>query len=244
MTKKPFVPRFTCLNGGFYVSNSLYLRPRTRISRWVLLTQDYNPQEEFWAKRFAESYRTANTVFNKELNEKAWRLILQKIPKNSFSSILECGSNIGRIVAALNSLYPDANISVIEINEQALQICNTANIVHGSFLGPIKEANFDTQFDIVFTAGVLIHVAPKDLLASLTKMFQLSAKYIIVGEYFNRTPISIDYHGEQEKLFKRDWGKFVIENFDVTVIDYGFLWGHEFDEAGFDDITYWVFEKN
>jgi hypothetical protein len=75
-------------------------------------------------------------------------------------------------------------------------------------------------------------------------MHQLSAKYIIIGEYFNRTPISIEYHGEQEKLFKRDWGKFVVENFDVTVIDYGFLWGHEFDEAGFDDITYWVFAKN
>lgn len=34
-----------------------------------------------------------------------------------------------------------------------------------------------------------------------------------------------------------------IENFEVSLVDYGFLWGHIYDSAGFDDITWWLFEK-
>jgi hypothetical protein len=34
-----------------------------------------------------------------------------------------------------------------------------------------------------------------------------------------------------------------MDNFDVTLLDYGFLWGRIFDRAGFDDITWWLFEK-
>ena len=30
---------------------------------------------------------------------------------------------------------------------------------------------------------------------------------------------------------------------DVELVDYGFFWGHIYDAAGFDDITWWLFEK-
>ena len=53
----------------------------------------------------------------------------------------------------------------------------------------------------------------------------------------------LEYQGEKDRLFKRDFGKFFIENFPVTLVDYGFLWGHIYDKAGFDDITWWLFKK-
>jgi hypothetical protein len=34
-----------------------------------------------------------------------------------------------------------------------------------------------------------------------------------------------------------------MENFPLKLLDYGFLWGHLYDSAGFDDITWWLFEK-
>jgi hypothetical protein len=77
----------------------------------------------------------------------------------------------------------------------------------------------------------------------MKKMFNYSKKYIVMGEYFNRTPAMIEYHGEKDKLFKMDIGKLFIENFPVSLVDYGFLWGHIYDSAGFDDVTWWVFEK-
>ena len=53
----------------------------------------------------------------------------------------------------------------------------------------------------------------------------------------------IRYWGKDNKLFKNNYGKILNDNFNVKICDYGFLWGEEFDKAGFDDITYWVFRK-
>jgi hypothetical protein len=65
----------------------------------------------------------------------------------------------------------------------------------------------------------------------------------LIGEYFNRTPVSIEYQEETDRLFKRDFGKLFMEHFSVKLLDYGFLWGHIYDKADFDDITWWLFEK-
>jgi hypothetical protein len=65
----------------------------------------------------------------------------------------------------------------------------------------------------------------------------------LFGEYFNRTPVALEYQGQQDKLYKRDFGRLFIENFRVRLLDYGFLWGYVYDAAGFDDITWWLFEK-
>lgn len=74
-------------------------------------------------------------------------------------------------------------------------------------------------------------------------MYSYSDKCIQMGEYFNRTPEVIKYQGETNKFFKSNFGKTFKDNFDVQLVDYGFLWGEEYDAAGFDDITFWLFEK-
>ena len=84
----------------------------------------------------------------------------------------------------------------------------------------------------------------EQLIDHMDKIYKYSSRYILFGEYFNRTPISIEYQGESDKLFKRDFGKLFIQNFDCNLVDYGFLWGHIYDTAGFDDITWWLFEKS
>jgi hypothetical protein len=53
----------------------------------------------------------------------------------------------------------------------------------------------------------------------------------------------INYNGEDDRLYKRDFGKLFIESFNVELVDYGFLWGHIYDKSGFDDITWWLFKK-
>jgi pseudaminic acid biosynthesis-associated methylase len=205
-----------------------------------------NSQEEFWVHNLSSSYIEANPYLGpseSKLAEKAWRQILTEIDFSDVNRFLECGSNIGRNIKTLARVLPNAKASVIEINPKALERCRLNNEIELEFLGSIKDAVFSTRFDLVFTCGVLIHINPDDLVRTLTNMFQLSNKYVVVAEYFNRTPVTMNYHGEDEKLFKRDWGKFVLENFDTELLNYGFLWGQEYDVAGFDDITYWVFRK-
>ncbi len=91
---------------------------------------------------------------------------------------------------------------------------------------------------------MLIHIPPDDLLDVMAKMYEWSAKYVVIAEYFNRTPVSIEYQGRPNLLFKRDFGAMFADNFNVNLVDYGFLWGRIFDAAGFDYITWWLFEKS
>ena len=200
-------------------------------------------QEAFWASRYAQEYIRKNSTFDHELGATAWRTMLAKA--HGIANYLECGCNIGRNVEQIKRVLPEAQPSVIEISEPAFRIVTATQKMHHAFNGSILESRLPTRsFDLVFTIGVLIHIAPDALLAHMQKMFDYSAKYILMGEYFNRTPVTLEYRGETDKLFKRDFGKLFIENFHVRLVDYGFLWGHIYDKAGFDDITWWLFERS
>jgi pseudaminic acid biosynthesis-associated methylase len=199
-------------------------------------------QEQFWAETYADEYIKRNSQFDHPLGAKAWRTMLSKAI--NINNYLECGCNIGRNITQLGIAYPHMVPSIIEISEPAYQFVTQQHQFHQAFNGAILDSRFvDCGFDLVFTMGVLIHINPEQLLDHMLKMYQYSKRYILMGEYFNRTPVSIEYRGEQDKLFKRDFGKLYIENFDVKLVDYGFLWGHLYDKAGFDDITWWLFEK-
>ena len=95
---------------------------------------------------------------------------------------------------------------MVEISKQAFEHISGNFLIDKGFNGPILESNFvSSSFDLVFTMGVLIHVPPDDLLATMEKMYLYSKKFVLIGEYSNRTPITIEYQGKQNKLFKRDF---------------------------------------
>jgi pseudaminic acid biosynthesis-associated methylase len=201
-----------------------------------------NQQEQFWAKTYASDYIKKNSSFDLKKGIEAWNKMSLQIP--NIKNILECGCNIGKNLNCLNRVYPQAKKSIIEISKPAYDhVLKTYN-VKNAYNGSIISSNFSLNyFDLVFTMGVLIHISPKNLIANMKKMFDYSNKYILIGEYFNRQPTTIIYQGLSNKLFKCDFGKIFINNFNVKLIDYGFLWGHLYDNAGFDDITWWLFEK-
>jgi pseudaminic acid biosynthesis-associated methylase len=203
----------------------------------------HSEQERFWAKTYAHEYIEKNTTFDHELGAKAWSLML-RATGSRIASYLECGCNIGRNVEQLKRVLPDAEPSVIEISEPAFEYVTARHRFARAFNGAILDADFaDGSFDLVFTMGVLIHINPDQLLEHMRKIFAFSSRYVLLGEYFSRTPTTIEYQGEVDRLFKRDFGKLFIENFPVKLVDYGFLWGHLYDAAGFDDITWWLFDK-
>jgi pseudaminic acid biosynthesis-associated methylase len=199
-------------------------------------------QEKFWAETYAKDYVKRNSDFDKNLGYKAWEAMLHKT--DGVNTILECGCNIGRNIMFLNEVKPQAQKSIIEISKSPFDFVSQQYDLAHAFNGSIVDSDFELEsFDLVFTMGVLIHIRPDQLLANMRKMFGYSKKYVLMGEYFNRTPVMIEYRGQQNQLFKRDFGKLFIENFNVRLVDYGFLWGHIYDSAGFDDVTWWLFEK-
>lgn len=200
-----------------------------------------NEQQNFWANNYAKDYMKKNSEFDRLLGIEAWQKILVKA--DGIQTVIECGCNIGRNIGFLNKVLPTATKSVIEISKPAFEFVTQQYELDQSFNGSILEASFEKTFDLVFTMGVLIHIHPDDLLMNMHKIYNYSNKYILLGEYFNRTPVMIEYQGQEDKLFKRDFGKLFIENFPARLVDYGFLWGHIYDPAGFDDVTWWLFEK-
>lgn len=199
-------------------------------------------QEQFWAEEYAQDYIRKNSGFDQALGTEAWSKMLSKA--DAIGSVLECGCNIGRNIGFLEQVLPSARRSIVEISEPAFRHVTAHHALDRTFNGPLREAPFASgSFDLVFTIGVLIHIHPDELLPSMQKMYELSSRYVLMGEYFNRTPVMLEYQGQKDRLFKRDFGKLFIESFDVKLVDYGFLWGHVYDTAGFDDVTWWLFEK-
>jgi len=200
-----------------------------------------NEQQNFWANDYALEYIRKNSEFDQRRGIEAWKTMLTRT--DLISSMLECGCNIGRNLGFLNEAMPTVKKSVIEISKPAFDFVTSRYSLTEAFHGSIEASDLSGPFDLVFTIGVLIHIHPDYLLANMSRMFNYSQKYILLGEYFNRTPVMLEYQGEKDKLFKRDFGKLFIEKFPVRLVDYGFLWGHIYNAAGFDDITWWLFEK-
>lgn len=197
----------------------------------------------FWKEEYRDDYMKKNAEFDSVLGVEAWKLMVKNT--QSISSIVECGCNIGRNIDFLKQINPDYDISAIDVNEKAINFVKEKYNISDSFIGRIEDASFkNNKYDLAFTMGVLIHVHPDELLATAKKVVDMSKKYVLIGEYFNRTPTMIPYQGKENLLFKRDFGKYFLENFDLEVIDYGFLWGYYYDVAGFDDFTWWLFKKN
>lgn len=206
------------------------------------MTRPLNEQEAFWSGEFGTGYMERNADFDMTVAERGWRVMLAKAA--GVRTILECGSNLGRNLKAIRRIDSAYRLGLIEINPIAYAKVVTAVQPEKHFNGPILDAPFAAgSFDLTFACGVLIHIAPEDLEANLAKMVGMSARYVLVSEYFSRTPAVVEYHGQKNKLFKRDFGKFVLERFPVQVVDYGFLWSHEYEAGGFDDMTWWLFEK-
>ena len=204
-----------------------------------------NEQQNFWKNSYATDYINKNSDYDIPSGINAWNIMLSKVERNKLDNgILECGCNIGRNLDFLTRIIPEAPKSIIEISEPAYKYVVEKYNLESHFNGAIEDSRFENnKFGLVFSMGVLIHINPDNLKDVMQKMYDYSNDYILIGEYFNRTPVMINYNGEDNKLFKRDFGKLFIESFNADLVDYGFLWGHLYDKSGFDDITWWLFKK-
>ncbi len=200
-------------------------------------------QEYFWAGEFGNEYIKRNTSENllpSYLN--LWSEIISKT--SDIKSCLEFGANIGVNLQALKLLIPDLDMHAVEINETACnehlaKFMDKANICNQSIL----EYKTDKKYDLVYTNGVLIHINPNELNSVYEKMYQSSAKYILISEYYNPTPVSVTYRGNENKLFKRDFAGEMMDKYpELKLVDYGFRY-HRDNNFKSDDDTWFLLEK-
>ena len=138
-------------------------------------------------------------------------------------SVCELGANRGHNLRALQTIRP-LELSGVEINPVAFEEFKSIEGV-AAYQSSILAFDPGKQFDLVFTSGVLIYIAPDDLPATYRKLAQLSRRYVLLNEYFNPTPVELSYRGHTGKLFKRDFaGEFLDTCPGFRVLRYGFLW--------------------
>lgn len=199
-------------------------------------------QEKFWATDFGNDYPSRNEgealiASNIALFSK----ILRSAP--TVKSVAELGCNIGLNLSALNRIHQQFDLRGYEINQSAAQSAadqKMAEIINTTITEPL---GMDKKFDMTFTKGVLIHINPEKLDAVYENLYKLSNRYIMVCEYYNPSPVAIEYRGHQDRLFKRDFAGELISKYNLRLIDYGFNY-HRDAYFTNDDTTWFLMEKS
>lgn len=200
-------------------------------------------QESFWAGEFGSEYIGRNksaqllasnlNFFSKALKQ-----------AGKITSCLEFGANIGMNLKSLQLLYPGAQLKGIEINHDAAKQLAESIGTNNVFEGSIFEYAVAEKADLSLIKGVLIHINPDMLETVYDKLYSASKQFILVCEYYNRTPTSIPYRGHTDRLFKRDFAGEMLDKYpDLKLIDYGFSY-HRDPAFRQDDITWFLMQKS
>lgn len=202
----------------------------------------HTEQENFWAGEFGNAYVERNQgeqmlASNLALFAEALR------PTQSFNSVIEFGANRGMNLQALKLLFPHSDLSAIEINEKAVselsKVIDKSNIYHQSIL----DWQADKQWDLTLIKGVLIHINPDELANVYQKLVESTQKYLLVVEYYNPSPMMINYRGHSERLYKRDFaGEIMANHPQMKLVHYGFFYKGD-PNFPQDDLTYFLLEK-
>ncbi len=192
--------------------------------------------ESLWSGKFGDAY----TLRNQPNSRRSifWKKILSEIkPKN----ILEVGCNQGGNLRWIARNMPVKNIYGVDINESALGVLKKALPSVNALWSEARELPFrDDYFEIVFTAGVLIHQPASSLRRVMGEVVRCSRRKVLCLEYFSKKNEEILYRGHRGALFKRDYGKLYLQWFPGLCLQKtGFLG----KDQGWDDVTFWLFEK-
>ena len=201
-------------------------------------------QENFWAGDFGNEYvlRSQGTeILNSNIS--FFKSALKNT--NNIKTCIEFGSNIGMNIKALQKLFPNQEQHAIEINKDAVsylkKVIPEANIINDSIINfkPFKK------WDLVLIKGVLIHINPEMLQKVYLSLVNSCSKYLLINEYYNPKPVTIDYRGHDERLFKRDFAGEILDTFpEMKLIDYGFLYERDPVHKRVGSTNWFLLEKN
>lgn len=183
-------------------------------------------QAEAWAGEFGNDYLKRNRVdWHKRIP--FWDDI---IAVTGARSVTEFGCNAGWNLSAIK-YFSDVHVCGHEINPDAIE---------QAFSAGLNVCNFESlpKAELVFTAGVLIHISPEDIDSVMDEIIAASYDYVLAVEYESHTGDvePVEYHGNTDMLWRRDYGK-MYQDKGLTLVE-------KFDAGeGFDNCTAWLLRK-
>jgi spore coat polysaccharide biosynthesis protein SpsF len=196
------------------------------------------PQELYW-----ESAKGTDWFERNQTRPTSRLPVFKDIISRTFGvrSICELGCGNGTNLLAIGSLSKNFELTGVELNPKAISILADhprIRAIHSS----IQDLDINERFDLVLLCGVLIHIND-ELPIAYEQIDRLSSRYVLICEYFNPTPVEVNYHGQSGLLIKRDFAKEFLQSMNgkYSVLDYGFVW-REIDPA-WDNINWTLLEK-
>lgn len=180
-------------------------------------------QMEKWAGQFGKEYTDRNALSLEEMEalyKRNYGITRTELNERFLGNldrsikILEVGSNIGNQLLCLQRMG-FSDLWGIELQTYAVELSKSRtkgiNIVKASaFDIPFK----DGYFDLVFTSGLLIHIAPSDMRLVMGEIHRCTKEYIWGFEYYAEEYTEITYRGHKNLLWKADFVKLYCETFD------------------------------
>lgn len=197
------------------------------------------PLRELWSGPFGDAYAQRNAEAGRG-RDAFWTDLLERFP---IRSALEVGCNVGGNLRWVAGALGAENVAGVDLNRSALDELERRVPGVTAVEAPGQELPFaDGSFDLVFTAGVLIHVGPADLPAVTAEIVRCSRRFVLCAEYFAEEETEVPYRGERGALFRRDYGGLYAEAHpELTLVHRDFL--ARGPDSTWDDVTVWVFEK-
>ena len=158
-------------------------------------------------------------------------------------SAFEIGCNIGLNLMAIKRVSPTTELEAIEINSGATEQANALGIAKVTNASALDYTPTRT-YDLSMICGVLIHLNPAVLPDVYDLLFKTSNRHILLFEYYNPTPVEVNYRGHEGRLFKRDFAGEMLDRFEgkLKLADYGFFY-HRDPLSWSDDGTWFLLEK-
>jgi len=183
---------------------------------------------EVWRGKFGDEYSARNLFDPSELDKNYQakygvtrtslnRTFLAQVPRSA--SVLEVGCNLGNQLILLRQMGFE-KLSGIEINKKIVEEAQSrvpwAKVIEGSAL---KIPFDDASFDLVFTAGLLIHIAPHDLPLAMNEIHRCARGWIWGFEYYAPRMTEVPYRGNAGLLWKGDYARLYTEGFsDLALV--------------------------
>ncbi len=193
-------------------------------------------QLALWRSEFGRAYTDRNDQ-EKPARVDAWRRLLDGIAP---TRVLEVGCNVGWNLEYLRRLGI-AEVYGIEPQPYAVERARWRGPDFGVLQGTAFDLPFrDRWFDLAFTSGVLIHIAPETIGAALDEIYRVAKRWIIAIEYDNAVEQEVRYRGHEAALWKRDHGSLWTRRYPDLVELRTLALG---EADGYDNCTAHLFEK-
>jgi spore coat polysaccharide biosynthesis protein SpsF len=192
--------------------------------------------ERLWSDDFGNEYVERNIDAGVG-RDRFWHELLDRLKPES---VLEIGCNVGGNLRWVIDRVPPRAVYGIDVNESALRTIRRRLDVNAVWSSARELPFRDRTFDLVFTAGVLIHQPEATLPLVMAEAVRTSRRDVLALEYAAEKTVEVPYRGQTGALFKRDYGSLYRESFpELELIDEGELGSEE----GWDDVTWWLFRR-